>query len=392
MTLAEKPNDKPKTVPTMVRDSKAPPVKLDTNKCSQTDNTNVSSEADEPLDRAGEPEINLGSVTNCPDCGTRGTTIVVVDNHLCCEVCNSPLGGAFDHFDSSPTSASYVQDGTVDQGAGHGPGHQLGDTLSGTQIAPGVGISSGARKQNKWSNYGSEGTPALYEARAKIRSHLSEFPRLKHTALELLDKIAWPSKEKDRTPQFKLVWQAAHPWGIAGAVAASIHAAYIVHGLQPDRKALKAIFSTEDEVNPCPKPNKILNRAVKVMTKRMGPDYSKRALNRVKRGQNLIDSVVARNPSLRPIHNKLYDDVIKMARDTNNFPDNLINPIVCLTWFVAKEYDAEHCQDGVANLNLSIESVAEMFGFVGTSIAFRKWGDSISRQLRNSKFNEGGTE
>ena len=382
MTLAEKPNDKPKTVPTMVRDSKAPPVKLDTNKCSQTDNTNVSSEADEPLDRAGEPEINLGSVTNCPDCGTRGTTIVVVDNHLCCEVCNSPLGGAFDHFDSSPTSASYVQDGTVDQGAGHGPGHQLGDTLSGTQIAPGVGISSGARKQNKWSNYGSEGTPALYEARAKIRSHLSEFPRLKHTALELLDKIAWPSKEKDRTPQFKLVWQAAHPWGIAGAVAASIHAAYIVHGLQPDRKALKAIFSTEDEVNPCPKPNKILNRAVKVMTKRMGPDYSKRALNRVKRGQNLIDSVVARNPSLRPIHNKLYDDVIKMARDTNNFPDNLINPIVCLTWFVAKEYDAEHCQDGVANLNLSMESVAEMFGFVGTSIAFRKWGDSISRQLR----------
>ena len=376
----------------MVRDSKAPPVKLDTNKCSQTDNTNVSSEADEPLDRAGEPEINLGSVTNCPDCGTRGTTIVVVDNHLCCEVCNSPLGGAFDHFDSSPTSASYVQDGTVDQGAGHGPGHQLGDTLSGTQIAPGVGISSGARKQNKWSNYGSEGTPALYEARAKIRSHLSEFPRLKHTALELLDKIAWPSKEKDRTPQFKLVWQAAHPWGIAGAVAASIHAAYIVHGLQPDRKALKAIFSTEDEVNPCPKPNKILNRAVKVMTKRMGPDYSKRALNRVKRGQNLIDSVVARNPSLRPIHNKLYDDVIKMARDTNNFPDNLINPIVCLTWFVAKEYDAEHCQDGVANLNLSMESVAEMFGFVGTSIAFRKWGDSISRQLRNSKFNEGGTE
>jgi len=392
VTLAEKPNDKPKTVPTMVRDSKAPPVKLDTNKCSQTDNTNVSSEADEPLDRAGEPEINLGSVTNCPDCGTRGTTIVVVDNHLCCEVCNSPLGGAFDHFDSSPTSASYVQDGTVDQGAGHGPGHQLGDTLSGTQIAPGVGISSGARKQNKWSNYGSEGTPALYEARAKIRSHLSEFPRLKHTALELLDKIAWPSKEKDRTPQFKLVWQAAHPWGIAGAVAASIHAAYIVHGLQPDRKALKAIFSTEDEVNPCPKPNKILNRAVKVMTKRMGPDYSKRALNRVKRGQNLIDSVVARNPSLRPIHNKLYDDVIKMARDTNNFPDNLINPIVCLTWFVAKEYDAEHCQDGVANLNLSMESVAEMFGFVGTSIAFRKWGDSISRQLRNSKFNEDGTE
>jgi len=376
----------------MVRDSKAPPVKLDTNKCSQTDNTNVSSEADEPLDRAGEPEINLGSVTNCPDCGTRGTTIVVVDNHLCCEVCNSPLGGAFDHFDSSPTSASYVQDGTVDQGAGHGPGHQLGDTLSGTQIAPGVGISSGARKQNKWSNYGSEGTPALYEARAKIRSHLSEFPRLKHTALELLDKIAWPSKEKDRTPQFKLVWQAAHPWGIAGAVAASIHAAYIVHGLQPDRKALKAIFSTEDEVNPCPKPNKILNRAVKVMTKRMGPDYSKRALNRVKRGQNLIDSVVARNPSLRPIHNKLYDDVIKMARDTNNFPDNLINPIVCLTWFVAKEYDAEHCQDGVANLNLSIESVAEMFGFVGTSIAFRKWGDSISRQLRSSKFNEGGVK
>jgi len=376
----------------MVRDSKAPPVKLDTNKCSQTDNTNVSSEADEPLDRAGEPEINLGSVTNCPDCGTRGTTIVVVDNHLCCEVCNSPLGGAFDHFDSSPTSASYVQDGTVDQGAGHGPGHQLGDTLSGTQIAPGVGISSGARKQNKWSNYGSEGTPALYEARAKIRSHLSEFPRLKHTALELLDKIAWPSKEKDRTPQFKLVWQAAHPWGIAGAVAASIHAAYIVHGLQPDRKALKAIFSTEDEVNPCPKPNKILNRAVKVMTKRMGPDYSKRALNRVNRGQNLIDSVVARNPSLRPIHNKLYDDVIKMARDTNNFPDNLINPIVCLTWFVAKEYDAEHCQDGVANLNLSIESVAEMFGFVGTSIAFRKWGDSISRQLRSSKFNEGGVK
>ena len=128
------------------------------------------------------------------------------------------------------------------------------------------------------------------------------------------------------------------------------------------------------------------------MTKRMGPAYSKRALNRVKRGQNLIDSVVARNPSLRPIHNKLNDDVIKMARDTNNFPDNLINPIVCLTWFVAKEYDAEHCQDDVANLNLSMESVAEMFGFVGTSTACRQWGDLISKQLRKPKFKVGETE
>ena len=391
MTLAEKPTDEPKTVPSMVREPKFR-VKYDANKGPQTDNNTVSSGADESVNSAGEPEINLGSIIDCSDCGARRTTIVVVDNHLCCEECNSPIGGSFNHFDSSPTSASYTQEGTEDQGAGHGPGHQLGDTLSGTQIAPGVGISSGARKQNKWSNYGSEGTPALYEARAKIRSHLSEFPRLKHTALELLDKIAWPSKEKDRTPQFKLVWQVAHPWGIAGAVAASIHAAYIVHGLQPDRKALKAIFSTEDEVNPCPKPNKILNRAVKVMTKRMGPDYSKRALNRVKRGQNLIDSVVARNPSLRPIHNKLNDDVIKMARDTNNFPDNLINPIVCLTWFVAKEYDAEHCQDGVANLNLSMQSVAEMFGFVGTSTACRQWGDLISKQLRKPKFKVGETE
>ena len=381
MTIEEEPTGETKTVPSMVRKSKNARVKHDTNKGPQTDNNTVSGGADKSVS-AGKPEINLGSITDCSDCGTRRTTIVVVENHLCCKECNSPIGGSFDHFDSSPTSASYVQEGTTDQGAGHGPGHQLGDTLSGTQIAPGVGISSGARKQNEWSNYGSEGTPALYEARAKIRSHLSEFPKLKQTALELLDKIAWPSKEKDRTPQFKLVWQAAHPWGIAGAVAASIHAAYIVHDLQPNRKELKAIFSTEDEVNPCPKPNKILNRALKVMTKRMGRNYSKRALNRVRRGQTLIDSLVDRNPSLRPIHNKLNDDVIKMARDINNFPDNLINPIVCLTWFVAKEYDAEHSQDGVVNLNLTMESVAEKFGFVGTSTAFRQWGDLISKHLR----------
>jgi hypothetical protein len=39
----------------------------------------------------------------------------------------------------------------------------------------------------------------------------------------------------------------------------------------------------------------------------------------------------------------------------------------------------------VVNLNLSMESVAEMFGFVGTSTACRQWGNLISKHLRNKR-------
>ena len=84
MTLAEKPTDEPKTVPSMVREPKFR-VKYDANKGPQTDNNTVSSGADESVNSAGEPEINLGSIIDCSDCGARRTTIVVVDNHLCCE-------------------------------------------------------------------------------------------------------------------------------------------------------------------------------------------------------------------------------------------------------------------------------------------------------------------
>ena len=109
MTLAEKPTDEPKTVPSMVREPKFR-VKYDANKGPQTDNNIVSREADDSVNSAGKPEINLGSITDCSDCGARRTTIVVVDNHLCCEECNSPIGGSFDHFDSAEDRGMHFQE------------------------------------------------------------------------------------------------------------------------------------------------------------------------------------------------------------------------------------------------------------------------------------------
>jgi uncharacterized protein YneF (UPF0154 family) len=223
-----------------------------------------------------------------------------------------------------------------------------------------------------------------------IRTHLREFPRLKKKALELLTKIAWPTEEEDKTPKFPLVWQVAHPWGVPGAAAASIHAAYIASGIQPDKKALAGIFHTNGETNRCLKPNKVLNKAIKAMTKRMGKKYTKISLNRMLRAQLLVDSLVARNPELIPIHSTLFDDATRMAQDREHFPDNLINPIACLTWFVACEHDAKQRGKRGNYLNLTQKRVSEMFdGFVHSSTAFRKWGDLISLHIRGESLTKG---
>jgi uncharacterized protein YneF (UPF0154 family) len=224
-----------------------------------------------------------------------------------------------------------------------------------------------------------------------IRTHLREFPALKKKAIELLTKIAWPTEEDDKTPGFPLVWQVAHPWGIHGAAAASIHAAFIVFGIQPDKKALAGIFQTKGEVNRCLKPNKVLNKSIKAMTKRMGRKYAQMALNRVMRAQQLVDSLVARNPELIPIHRTLFDDATRMAQDREHFPDNLINPIACLTWFVGCEHDAKQRGKKGNYLNLTQKRVSEMFdGFVHSSTAFRKWGGAISQHLRSSPTHSSG--
>jgi hypothetical protein len=331
-----------------------------------------------------EVELLPGSITNCSDCSSRNIKLIVVDTQLCCEVCNSPIGGKFDYFDYAPTRSSYQEEGAVDQGAGHGPGHQIGDTIPGTKIGQGSGISIGARREQDRENYRHGGTPAKILAKSMIRTQLSEFPALKKTAIDLLDKVAWPDTGKDRTPQFKLVWQAAHPWGVVGAVAASIHAAHQQHGLRADIQKLIALFPKEGDKNPCPKPNKFLNKAIKIMTKRMGPRYASRALNRVKRAQRLIDTLVARNQLLLPIHNTLYNDATRMAEDIHHFPDNLINPLACLTWFVANEYDAKMLKEGGKRLQLSVNAIAELFDFANTSAAFRVWGNKIAKYLRDS--------
>ena len=357
-------------------------VKIDSVSRSQADAWGMSGEP--------EPILHPGNRIHCEDCGANDP-LILVDSHLCCPQCNSPIGGAYDTLDRARPRSEFPESGSESSGGGgHGPGHQLGEVPSGTMIGPGEGISAGAKRQQKWSNYKSAGSPSRMQSMELIRTHLSEFPQLKKKALELLTKIAWPSEEEDKTPQFPLVWQVAHPWGIPSAAAASIHAAYIVFGIQPDKKALAGIFHTKGEANHCLKPNKVLNKAIKAMTKRMGRKYTQIALNRVVRAQLLVDSLVARNPELIPIHSTLFEDATRMAQDREHFPDNLINPIACLTWFVATEHDANLQGRRSGYLNLTQKRVSEMFdGFVHTSTAFRKWGGLISIHIRGESLSKG---
>ena len=328
-----------------------------------------------------EQALNHGDEVDCDDCGKKRTKLIVVEYFLCCEECNSPIGGQYNVIETSTTTSEAFSE-TDGSGGGHGPAHRVGSTLCGTQIGSGGGLSQGARRQQKYENYQSAGTESKMKARDMIRTHIHSYPGIKKTAEELLVQVAWPSKERDSTPQFRLVWQATHPWGVPGTAAACIHAAYILHGIQPDRELLLSLFDDWGR-NPPSNPIKILNKAKRAMAKRMGPVFSELALNRTKKAQKIIDTLVLRNPHLRPIHSRLYLMATRIAADRRNFPDNIINPIGCLVWLVGKKYDASQASIGSPELNITMSQVEKMLSFAGCSTAFRIWAGKIMDNILN---------
>ena len=324
-----------------------------------------------------------GDRANCPDCGARHRALILVDGHLSCPVCLSPFGGAYDTLDSSRPRSEYDNDAgeQSSQGTGHGPAHRPGSGISGTVISGGRD-HSGAPVGKAWRGKGrfaaiqnardqaeAEGSPSRRASKALIRSSLGQYPTLQRIALWHFE-VGWPyPAEKNSSP--KTVWSAAHPWGVYGAAAAAIYTAHEELNIDPDRKALVAMFPSGGR-NPCPKPLKVLRKSVKAMHSRLGQPALKQALHRRNNVRRMLVKAIQSEPRLLDISAQLHDQGELMAADSDNFQDNLRNPVACLTWKLSREFSKEP---------LIIADIATLFG---VSTGFHSWLDDICRHLERN--------
>lgn len=332
-------------------------------------------------DGADDP-LHPGDLADCPECGAMQRPLKLDEGYLCCPECLSRFGGAYDILDTRRPRGEFTDAGEQSpHGGGHGPGHRLGTPPPSTVIR-GYKDSNGALVGVAWRKKGkfivrqddrdkaaARGTPSRRQSEALIRTALAPYPTLKEVALRHFE-IGWPLTKEDDTKSRRPV-SVSHPWGVPGAAAAAIYTAHEELGIEPDQPALLAMFPVGGN-NPCPKPLKVLRKAVKAMHNRLGQPALWRALDRSQNVQKMLDRAIQTEPRLLGIAQLLYDQGALMAKDTEQFRDDLRSPIACLTWTLSLHFSAQR---------LTIDEVARLFT---VSTGFHAWKGRVVLHLRSN--------